>query len=337
MNIKDFGLNAKLYTLENDYIKVCVTNFGASLVSVEVPDRNGRMTDTVLGFDNAEGYKNTGASIGATVGRYANRIAKGKFSIGNENYVLETNNGSNHLHGGSSGFEKQLWKEESAADTKVTFSYFSKDGEAGYPGNLTVYVTYEIRDKSLTIHYEGKTDKDTILNLTNHSYFTLGDNAENVDLKINADKTAECTEELLTTGRLLPVDGTPFDFREYKKIGEDIRADNEQMKFGSGYDHSFVINGKSRERKFCAKAYSEKTGISMTVYTDMPAVQLYTANFLDGSEIGKGGKALNYRDGFCLETHFFPDTPNRPEFPSCLLKKGETFDSKTELIFGNEK
>ena len=319
------------YTLTNaNKIKATIIDFGATLVSLETPDRDGNVADIVLGCDTADCYTTGARYFGATIGRYANRIAKGKFSIDGVEYTLATNNAPNHLHGGDKGFDQVIWDASTFSgenDAGVTFTYLSKDGEEGYPGNLQVKVTYTLtNDDELRIDYEAETDKTTIINLTNHAYFNLAghDSGTNYDhiVQLDASRYNPVDETLIPTGELAAVEGTPFDFTTPHKIGERI----DQVP--GGYDHNYVLNASGAD-KFGAVVYHEGTGREMKVATTEPGVQLYTANFIDGSFAGKGGFVYQKHGGFCLETQKFPDSPNHPEYPSSLLHPGEKYTQTT--------
>ena len=334
------GEAADLYTLKNARgIEAAITNYGAHLVSLKTPDRTGTAADVVLGFDGLEGYLTRNRYFGSTVGRYANRIANGKFSIAGVEYTLARNNGSNHLHGGLKGFDKALW-QGTLEGKRVTLRYVSKDGEEGYPGTLTATVTYTLTgDNELRIDYDATTDKPTVLNLTNHSYFNLagqghGDILGHV-VTLHADRFTPVDENLIPTGELRSVEGTPFDFRKPIAIGARIDQADEQLKRARGYDHNFVVNGTMGTLRPAARVEEPRSGRVMEVLTTEPGVQFYTGNFLDGSIRGKGNQPYNQRSGFCLETQHFPDSPNKPAFPSVLLKPGERFRSTTVYRFSS--
>jgi aldose 1-epimerase len=330
------------FTLSNTSgMKVKITPVGGHIMSIQLPDKNGALTDVVLGYDSAKDYVGGKGFYGSTVGRFGNRIAKGKFSLDGKEYQLDVNNGENTLHGGRGGFHNVMWNGKDIATYEgkgVELTYLSKDGEEGYPGNLNVKVVFSLSDSNeLKIQYEATTDKPTVLNLTNHSYFNLAGEGSgdilNEEIAINADKFLPVDKGLIPTGELRPVQGTPFDFREPHKIGERINLDEEQVKVGGGYDHCFVLNKKPGEAlSLAAKVKDPASGRMMEVWTTEPGVQFYTGNFLNGAP-GKGGKPYNYRGAFCLETEHFPDSPNRPEFPSTVLKPGETFKSTTIYKF----
>ena len=336
------GHGMDLYTLKNRYgMEVKITNFGGTVVSLKAPDRSGKLADVVLGFNDLGDYLKPHPSFGTAVGRFANRIAKGRFTLNGVEYKLAVNNGENHLHGGIKGFDDVLWKGEEVntlAGPGVRLTYLSKDGEEGYPGNLQVTMVYTLTNKNeLRIDYTATTDKDTVVNLTHHSYFNLAGEGNgdilNHRLKLNAARFTPTDAGSIPTGELRSVRGTPFDFLTPHPIGERINADDEQLKFGNGYDHNFVINGRMGTLRQAAVVSDPGTGRIMEVWTTEPGVQLYTGNFLDGSLIGKSGKPYQRRSGFCLETQHYPDSPNKPNFPTTTLKKGATFKSTTIYRF----
>ena len=332
------GDSVALYTLKNEkgYI-VKITNYGGIITEIQTPDRNGEMGNIVLGFDNLEQYQSGHPYFGALIGRYGNRIAKAQFSLNEEGYQLAVNNGKNALHGGIKGFDKVVWDVQviSCVDrAALKLSYMSPDGEEGYPGNLTVAVTYELLMDQLFITYEAETDKATVLNLTNHSYFNLAGEGTILDhvLYINASRITPVDDELIPTGEFANVEGTPFDFRKPTLIGERI-----EMVGGNpvGYDHNYVLDGTSGEKRLAAKLLDPKSGRSLSVTTSEPGVQFYTGNFLDGTLISRGITYTQY-SGMCLETQHFPDSPNQPDFPSTVLHPGEKFASQTIFKFGVE-
>jgi aldose 1-epimerase len=333
---------AQLFTLRNSAgMEVAITNYGGRIVSLLVPDRNGKFEDVVLGFDSFDGYWKKNPYLGAIVGRYANRIANAEFKLNGITYRLARNNGENSLHGGLHGFDKVLWKAKEIASQEsaaIELSYLSPDGEEGYPGNLSVIVTYTLTEANeLRIDYGAMTDKDTVLNLTNHSYFDLtGDGGGYIldhEIAINADRFTPINEHLIPTGELRPVAGTPFDFRSAARIGARIDDPDPQIQLASGYDHNFILNGGGRELTLAARANEPKSGRILEVRTTEPGVQFYSGNHLDGSVTGKRGKAYGYRAAFCLETQHFPDSPNKPNFPRTDLKLGERFRSTTVFKF----
>jgi aldose 1-epimerase len=338
------GATVDLYTLTNaNGMEVSIMNYGATIVSLKAPDRSGKMADVVLGFDSMDGYLTDEPYFGAVVGRYGNRIAKGKFKLNGKEYSLATNNGPNALHGGIKGFDKQIWQAQPVGNSGLRLTYISKDGEEGYPGTLTTTVEYTLTDANeLKLAYSATTDKDTVLNVTNHSYFNLaGEGSGDIlghRLQLFADRFTPVDSTLIPTGELKPVAGTPFDFRQPHAIGERVdAAGDEQIKFGGGYDHNFVLNGSMGTLRPAARVSESKSGRVMEVLTTEPGVQFYTGNFLDGTIKGKGGKAYNRRYGFCLETQHFPDSPNQPKFPSTVLKPGQKFASTTVFKFSTEK
>jgi aldose 1-epimerase len=339
------GDQIDLYSLTNKKgMEVSVTNFGATVVTLRVPDRSGKAADVVLGFDNLEGYENGKSYFGATVGRYANRIGGGQFSIGGKTYTLPKNNGNNSLHGGIVGFNKKVWKAREIASKdgeSLELSYLSVDGEEGFPGNLSVKVVFTVpaERNELKIDYSASTDKDTVLNLSNHSYFNLagegnGDILDHV-LTLHAKQFTPVDGTLIPTGELRDVAGTPMDFTSANVIGKRIDSDYEQLVFGKGYDHNWVLarSDGGNGAALAAEAYDPKSGRRLEVLTTEPGVQFYSGNFLDGSAKGKGNKVYGRRAAFCLETQHFPDSPNHPNFPSTLLKPGSVFHSETVFRF----
>ena len=335
------GENVDLYTLRNSKgVEAKITNYGGIVVSLKVPDRNGKFDDVVLGFNDLESYltKND-PYMGALIGRYGNRIAKGRFTLNSVEYKLAVNNGENHLHGGIKGFDKVIWtghEMKTPAGPAVVLTYLSKDNEEGYPGNLNVRVVYTLTNKNeLKIDYSATTDKDTVTNLTHHSYFNLagegnGDILSHV-VTINANRFVPTDAGSIPTGELKSVAGTPFDFLKATAIGARINKDDEQLKFGNGYDHTWVING--RGMRLAATAYEATSGRVMQVWTTEPGMQFYTGNFLNGTLTGKSGKVYARRTGFCFETQHYPDSPNQPSFPTTTLKKGQTLKSTTIYRF----
>ncbi len=337
------GTPVYIYTLQNAHkMQARVMNYGGILVSLLVPDKNGQLDDVVLGNDSFATYeKNNSPYFGALVGRYGNRIGKGKFTLNGKEYSLALNNGPNTLHGGLKGFDKVVWtvnEKESTPGRSLVLTYLSKDGEEGYPGNLSVKVVYTLTDNDeLKIEYSATTDKPTVLNLTHHSYFNLkgagrGDILDH-ELMINGDKFTPVDSTLIPTGELRPIRGTPFDFTKATAIGARISADDEQLRYGRGYDHNFVLNRKGHGLSLAARVYENTTGRAMDVLTTEPGVQFYSGNFLDGTNIGKGGISYEHRFGFCLETQHFPDSPNKPAFPTTVLKPGGKYSSTTMYRF----
>ncbi|MCC6393908.1 MAG: galactose mutarotase [Bryobacterales bacterium] len=333
------GESVELYTLTNrNGVETSITNYGGRVVTLKVPDRAGKFADVVLGFDTLDGYLGNSPYFGALIGRYGNRIGKAKFTLDGKEYKLAANNGPNALHGGVLGFDKVVWNGEQGAgeEPSLKLNYLSKDGEEGYPGNLSVTVVYTLTDRNeLKIDYAASTDKDTVLNLTNHSYFNLAGEGVgdilNHEIMINADRFTPIDSGLIPTGELRPVKGTPFDLTKPVAIGAHINDKDQQILFGKGYDHNFVLNGGGLA--LAARVVEPKSGRVMEVLTTQPGVQFYTGNFLDGSVQGKGGKAYPHRSAFCLETQHFPDSPNKPDFPSVVLKPGEKFESTTVYRF----
>lgn len=338
------GTNVDVYTIRNrNGIEMRVTNYGGIILSLLTPDRDGNLEDVVLGYDDLQGYLDETPYFGALIGRYGNRIDEGTFTLDGETYTLATNNGPNHLHGGVQGFDKVVWNAEpfERADASgLVLTYTSPDGEEGYPGTLQAKVTYTLTDDDrLIFDYEATTDKATPVNLTQHTYFNLkgeggGDILDHI-VMINADRFTPVDSTLIPTGELAPVRGTPFDFTEPTPIGSRIEADDEQLRFGLGYDHNFVLNraGGSDELALAAQVYEPESGRLMEVRTTEPGVQFYTGNFLDGSLTGKDGRVYAHRTGFCLETQHFPDSPNQPNFPSTILQPGDTYTSRTVYTF----
>ncbi|WP_276166543.1 aldose epimerase family protein [Zobellia alginiliquefaciens] len=337
------GDSVKFFVLTNaNGMEVTFTNYGQRLVSLYAPDKNGKFDDVVLGFDNLKDYRAKKNFFGAVIGRYGNRIAKGKFSLDGKTYDLAINNNENHLHGGLVGFESVVWKVDDHTDNSISFSRVSPDMEEGYPGNLEVTVSYVLTDdNALRISYEAKTDKPTYVNLTNHSFFNLkGEGEGTVNdhvVLLNADKFTPVDNGLIPTGEIMNVEDTPFDFRAPKTIEKDINADFEQLKIGKGYDHNFVLNEEPKNNEgltFAARVVEPNSGRTLEVYTSEPGVQFYGGNFLDGSDIGKSGNPYVRRGSFCLETQHFPDSPNQPDFPSTRLNPGETYTSYCTYKFG---
>ncbi len=335
------GTPVPIYTLSDGQIEVRVTAYGAHLVSIRTPDRNGKMADVALGYNNLAAYLVQPSSyIGAVVGRYGNRIALGKFTLDGKTYQIPVNNGANALHGGPKGFDQYVWQSKEIADG-VEFTHVSPDGDMGFPGALTATVRYTLKGKTLRLDYTAKSDKDTVVNLTNHSYFNLhGDEQGNIldqKIQIDADRYTPVDAGLIPTGELAPVSETPLDFRKPEPIGARINADNEQMKRAGGYDFNYVLNGKMGELHLAAIVTDPVSGRTLTVETTEPGVQFYSGNFLDGSITGRYGVKYAKHAGFCLETQHFPDSPNHSSFPTTELKPGQTMHSTTTFTFGVEK
>lgn len=342
--VEDFD-SIKLYTLTNDNgMTVKVTNYGAIITSIVVPDRTGKMADVALGYGRVEDYINAVDKpyFGAIVGRYGNRIANGEFTLDGETYSLAKNNGENHLHGGVIGFDKVVWDADyDQKNDSITLSYLAKDMEEGYPGNLQVEVTYTLTDQnSIVIDYNATTDKATPVNLTQHTYFNLKGEGEGkiLDhvLMLNAKKFTPVDAGLVPTGKTPEVAGTPFDFTSPKPIGRDIGQDHEQLKFGLGYDHNWVLDksGNDDGLTLAARVYEPTSGRVLEVHTTEPGIQFYSGNFLDGRLKGKSGKTYEHRGGFCLETQHYPDSPNQPNFPSTILQPGAAYETQTVFAFG---
>jgi len=334
------GEEVFLYTLTSTKgLRVRIINYGAIVVSMTVPDRHGKLDDVLLGHDSLDHYLQRGGCAAAVIGRYANRIGNARFTLDGVEYKLAANNGPNHLHGGRKGFDRMVWKQEEATASEdrawVKLSYLSKDGEEGYPGNLQCTVTYTLtNDDEFRIDYEAETDKKTVVNLTNHAYWNLaGQGSSDVfghELMINASRFTVVDKGLIPTGVTASVVDTPLDFLSPKKIGSRIRQ------LSNGYDHNYIIDGRPGELKLCARVREPHTGRVMEVYTTEPGVQLYTANHMNGSLLGKGDKAYVKHAAFCLETQHYPDSPNKPEFPSTVLEPGKKFTSRTVHKFSTK-
>lgn len=339
------GEEVESYKLKNQNgMEVDIMTYGGIISSLKVPNKEGVSEEVVLGFNNFEQYTKDNPYFGALIGRYGNRIAKAKFMLDGVEYKLAANNGSNNLHGGPEGFHRRIWTaEEAKGGDKATLKlkYVSKDMEEGFPGNLTVFVTYTLtNDNTLEVDYEATTDKKTVVNLTQHSYFNLsGDFSKKIldhEITIDADKLVPVDANLIPTGKLEDVTNTPFDFRQPKAIGKEIEAENDQLKKGLGYDHCWVLNNQDKGFRFAASAYEPTSGRLLEVYTDEPGIQLYTGNFLDGTLPTRDGKTYEHRTGFCLETEHYPDSPNQKDFPSTVLNPGETYKSKTSFKFSTK-
>jgi aldose 1-epimerase len=333
------GTSVEIYTLSDGPYEARITTFGGVLVSLKVPDRSGKVGDVVLGFDNLEGYVAnfngpSDAFLGALIGRYANRIARGSFTLDGNKYSLPKNNGDNTLHGGPHGFNNVVWRAKLVANG-VELTYVSKDGEAGFPGNLTAVVRYTLVKGDLRIEYSATTDKDTVVNLTNHAYFNLAGQGNILDhqLTLYASRFTPVDAGLIPTGELKPVESTPFDFRKATAVGVRIDANDEQLHLGHGYDHNWVLDSGGGKLTEAAEVYDPNSGRVLKVLTDQPGIQFYSGNFLDGSIRGKGGKPLERRSALCLETQHFPDSPNHPDFPTTELKPGERYHTVTVYSF----
>lgn len=336
------GQSVDIYTLKNSHgAEVKITNYGGIVTALKVPDRTGQLGDVVLGFDNLDAYLKGHPYFGALIGRYGNRIAKGAFKLNGVDYTLAVNNGANHLHGGLKGFDKVVWNAtplKVANGAALELTYLSKDGEEGYPGNLSVKVTYTLTNRNeLKIEYSATTDKDTVVNLTHHSYFNLAAQGDGDILKhqlfMNANRFTPTDAGSIPTGELRSVRGTPFDFMRMTEIGARVNEPDQQLQFGKGYDHNFVLNGRMGTLRLGARVYEAGTGRVMEVWTTEPGMQFYTGNFLDGTLTGKNGKVYKQNYGFCLETQHYPDSPNEPRFPTTTLRKGGRYHTVTVYKF----
>ncbi len=337
------GKSVKLYWLKNGDLTMAMTNYGGRIVGLWTPDKNGKMTDVIIGRGSVKAYVDGPESyFGATIGRVGNRIANGKFKVEGKEYSVKPNNNANALHGGENGFQDKVWEADQPNDNTLVLQYTSPDGEEGFPGELAAKVTYSLIDEhTLKIEYEATTDKTTVVNLTNHSYFNLNGEGSGTILdhkvQIFAEEFTPVDNGLIPTGELREVEGTPFDFTAPHTIGERIDADNEQLKFGGGYDHNFVLGSqRSDGMNHAAKVVGDKSGILMQVYTEEPGVQFYTGNFMDSKNALKSGAKDEKRTAFCLETQHFPDAPNHPDFPSIELIPGDTYHTVTEYQFSTE-
>lgn len=327
------GVEVFNYSLKGE-IEAEISSYGATLVSLKVPDKNGNMKDVVLGYDTLSDYESNSKYLGATVGRCCNRIDNGRFVLNDEKFVLSINDNGNHLHGGTEGFDAKVWNAEET-DNGVRFSYVSPDGEEGYPGNLNVSVTYSLKDKALIINYSAVCDNDTICNITNHSYFNLGTDILNQKVKINSDYFTENNKQSIATGKILPVENTPMDFREFKQIGQDINSDYYQINFANGFDNNWMIREFDGSLRNAATAYDEETGIRLNIYTDYPGVQFYSGNYLEGSSCGKNRRPIKNRSAFCLECQYFPNAVNCKNFVQPVLRKGEKYCKNIIYKFDN--
>jgi len=335
------GKEIYIYTLKNNNgMTVDITNYGGIIVSSLIPSKNGEFIDVMLGYDSLEGYLKGDKFFGALIGRFGNRIQYGKFTLNGQEYTLAQNDGENHLHGGIKGFDKVVWETEIAntSSNELELSYFSKDGEEGYPGNLNVKVTYVLtEDNAIEINYNATSDKDTVVNLTNHAYFNLSGHSSgdvlSQKLMINADKFTVNDQYSIPTGEIKEVSGTPMDFKTLTPIGKNINSDYDQIIFGKGYDHNWALDTSGSLEVKAAQAVDENSGIVMDVFTSTPGIQFYSGNFLDGLDAGKNGATYNIRNGFCLETQYFPNSINCDKFESPVLKAGEEYNHKTIYKF----
>lgn len=337
MNTKKIGVydGIELYELSNDFLRVRIATYGARIANIFLFDKNGQERDVVAGFDTPNGFVEDNPYFNAVIGRVANRIGGARFSLNGKEYPLFPNDGNNHLHGGKEGFDKKIWTAKINDDDSLTLTYFSADGEEGYPGDLDVSVTYSLTGEKLNIAYRATSDKDTLCSLTNHAYFNLDGDFETVlghELYISSDKITSIDNTLIPHGDFFPVAGTAYDFNTPKKIGKDIKTDDFMLNIARGYDFNYVL--KNDKKNPVAWAYSDKTGIKMEVFTDRDCMQLYTGNFLDGLQ---GKKKYGYQSAFCLETQGYPNACNVPTFPSMVLKKGETYRAHTSYGFSIKK
>jgi aldose 1-epimerase len=340
------GQSVELFTFTREGAPtVAVTNLGGHIVKILAPDRSGRMADVTLGYRDFAGYLTDKNYFGSIVGRYANRIAKGRFTLDGKTYTLAVNNGPNSLHGGPTGFQTRVWTPKVVTGPDgdaLELTYVSKDGEEGYPGTLTAKVVYSLRkDGGLVLDYTATTDAPTVVNLTNHAYFNLTGEGEGTilghEMQIEADSFTPVDSTLIPTGKIQPVEGTPFDFRKPVAIGARIDAPDDQLKAGGGYDHNFVLRGKMGELRLVARARDPKSGRVLEVFTTEPGIQFYSGNFLDGTTVGTSGKPYVRRGAFCLEAQHFPDSPNQPSFPSVVLRPGQTYRQTTVYRVTTEK
>ena len=336
------GIDINQYILKNSNgMQISVINYGGIITSWKAKDRDGSYEDIVLGFDNLSDYESSRPYFGALIGRYGNRIKEGKFSLDGVDYTLEVNNGENHLHGGVKGFDKVIWeveKEVKESSASLILRHISTDMEEGYPGNLDVKVIYTLtNDDELKVRYEAETDKKTIVNLTQHSYFNLSANLSRDilahQITIDADSFLPVDKTLIPSGELRDVEGTPFDFRKPKRVGDDINEDYTQLTFGNGYDHCWVLNNQNEGVRFVASAYDTLSGRSLEIFSDQPGIQFYSGNFLDGTLKSKDGGNYEFRSGFCLETQHYPNSPNQESFPSVILNPGEKYNTETIFRF----
>lgn len=348
LNPKNFqaevnGKQTQLYTLTNaNGMEVCITNFGGRIVSIMVPDKNGEMKDVALGFDSIADYINVPSDFGAAIGRYANRINQGKLVLDGDTIQLPQNNYGHCLHGGPTGWQYQVYAGQQVNDSTLQLTMQSPDGDNNFPGNVTAHVTYTLKgDNSIDIKYDATTDKKTVINMTNHSYFNLSGNPQNTItdniLYVNADSITPVDSTFMTTGEMLALEGNSMNFKNAKSINEGIDMTNEQVKFGMGIDHNYVLNTKGNMEEVAARVVCPSTGITLEVYTDEPGIQVYTGNFLDGTVTGKKGIVYQQRVGLCLESQHYPDSPNKPQWPSVILEPGQTYQSHCIFKFGVEK
>jgi aldose 1-epimerase len=325
------GKQVNIYYVKNKDIKAAITNYGARVVNLLVPDKNGKMTDISIGFDSFKGfYHSTEPYFGAIIGRYGNRIARGKFMLGGVEYMLSLNNGPNTLHGGLGGFHNQVWDATQLSDSTLVLNYLSKDGEMGFPGNMNVKVIYTLTsNREMKIEYKATTDKNTVCNLTNHTFFNLngGGTINDHKLMINAVLYTPVDSTLIPLGKNVPVKGTPFDFSQPRAIGARINDINTQLKYGRGYDHNFVIGGTKKNVQFAAEVNGDKSGIIMQIFSSEPGLQFYSGNFMQGKNNLKRGSKDDFRTAFCLEPQHFPDSPNQPVFPSTILEVGKVYET----------
>ncbi|NJX15702.1 galactose-1-epimerase [Tamlana crocina] len=340
------GTIVEQYVLKNaNGVEMAVITYGGRITSLKVPNKNGEFENVVLSFDKLDGYLGDNPYFGALIGRFGNRIAKGKFSLNGEEYSLATNNGPNHLHGGLKGFDRVVWSAEpieNGESPALKLTYLSAEGEEGYPGNLNVTVVYTLtNDNTLEVDYSATTDKATVINLTQHAYFNLtGDFSKDIlnhEVAINADAFLPVDGTLIPTGEIRKVAGTPFDFTSAKTVGKEINAENKQLELGNGYDHCWVLNGENGNLRLAASAFDKESGRVMEVFSTEPGMQFYTGNFLDGTLAAPSGGTYAKRSGFCFETQHFPDSPNQKDFPSVVLNPGETYTSKTSFKFSVKK
>ncbi|HEV8428418.1 MAG TPA: aldose epimerase family protein [Pyrinomonadaceae bacterium] len=329
------GVDVFLYTLTNDRgLQVSIITYGGAITSLKTPDRDGNFGDIMLGYETLEAYTSNPRYFGALIGRHANRIGGGKFSLNGVNYQLPQNNGANHLHGGFNGFDKRVWSARDDGEV-LHLSYFSKDGEESYPGNLSAEVDFRLLNNELRVDYRATTDRDTLVNLTNHSYFNLKGTGTILDheLTLNADSFTPVSKDLIPNGEIRSVEGTPMDFRKGKTIGSEIGAPYDQLGFTGGYDHNFVLNDYDGSLKPALRLYEPSTGRILEVITTQPGMQFYSGNFLDGTLIGRNGVAYVKYAGLCLEPQHFPDAPHHPNFPSTVLRPGEEYKQTTVYRF----